>query len=303
MDNNQQNNNQTNRSQQRYSLQRKPDGSIVVTINIPSVDVEKTRRLITDELVKNVEVQGFRKGAAPRHLAEQKLNKQQVQEEVVRKTLSDEYTAAVKQLKIRPIINPRVHIEPFEEGTGLSFTAETCEEPQVVLGNYKDEAKKIKSTPVGPMQQGQAANVNQTNQPADQLDNRRLDQILNAILSVSKIQIPKILRESEADRLLSQLLDELKRLGVSLDQYLASRQKTAESLRSEYEIRAEQDLKLEFILRKIADTENIKVEEPDVKKAMEQIKNPEERQQIMKNPYMVAAIIRQQKTLDFLSKL
>jgi FKBP-type peptidyl-prolyl cis-trans isomerase (trigger factor) len=309
---------------QRYSIQRKPDGSIVISINVPPVDVEKTRRVVMDELVKNVEVQGFRKGAAPRHLAEQKLNKQTVQEEVVRKTISDEYVAAVKQLNLKPIINPRVHIEPFDEGTLLSFTAETCEEPKVILGNYKDAVKRS-STPAqaprpaapqvqntGSLQQGQATSLkgaqtpNQTqNQPQkpQEAQNRKLDQVLNTILNVTQIQIPKILVESEADRLLSQLLDELKRLGVSLDQYLASRQKNAEQLRAEYEERSLQDLKLEFVLRKIADDEKITVDQADVQKALAQIKDENERKQISQNPYLVGAIIRQQKTLDFLSKL
>lgn len=159
-----------------------------------------------------------------------------------------------------------------------------------------------------PLQAGQATSLkgNQgQNQPQNpqEAQNRKLDQILNEILNVVQIQVPKILVEQEADRLLSQLLDELKRLGVSLDQYLASRQKTAETLRSEYETRALQDLKLEFILRKIADDEKITVDQPDIQKALAQIKDPKEREQISKNPYLVGAIIRQQKTLDFLAKL
>lgn len=295
---------------QRYSVEKKADGTIVVKINVPAADVEKNRAGVVDELVKNVEVQGFRKGAAPRNLAEQKLGKQTIQEEVVRKVISEEYIAAVKQLNLRPIINPRVHIEPFEDGTNLAFTAETCEEPKVVLGSYKEEVKKIKpvasapAAPNAPLQAGEATNLRGQNQPNPQAEvNRKLDQILGVVLKTANITIPPILVQNEADRLLSQLLDELKRLGVSLDQYLSSRQKTAEQLRGEYEERATTDLKLEFILRKIADEEKIVVEEVDVQKAMAQIQDPEERKQIAKNPYMVGAIIRQQKTLDFLSKL
>ena len=60
-------------------------------------------------------------------------------------------------------------------------------------------------------------------------------------------EIWPFLIEKETNRLLSQLLDELKRLGMSLDQYLASRGKTDEQLRSEYDERAEKDLKMEWV--------------------------------------------------------
>lgn len=313
------NDNQPNRPlsaqpNQRYSQNRKPDGTIDVKIVVPANVVEQTRRLIVDELVKNVEIQGFRKGAAPKNLAENKLNKEQIKQEVLRKLITDEYVAAVKALNLRPIINPRIHIEAFEEGTNLDFTAETCEEPKVDLKNYKDVVKRLQppvqtaAQNTGSLKAGEAANLKgQTQAQAQtnpqQAQNMKLDQILNAILNVAQIQIPKILTEQEADRLLSQLLDELKRLGVSLDQYLASRQKTTESLRGEYETRALQDLKLEFILRKIADDEKITVEQADIQKALSQIKDPKERDQLSKNPYLVGAIIRQQKTLDFLAQL
>jgi trigger factor len=109
--------------------------------------------------------------------------------------------------------------------------------------------------------------------------------------------------EQEANRLLSQLLDEIKRLGVSLDQYLASRGNTDKELRMEYEERAEKDLKLEFLLRRIADEEKITVEQQDIDKAVSEIKDEKQRKEVSSNPYLVAAIIRQQKTLDFLSKI
>jgi trigger factor len=126
---------------------------------------------------------------------------------------------------------------------------------------------------------------------------------LDAALTSSKVEIPKILVEQETDRLLSQLLDELKTLGVTLDQYLASRNKTGEQLRAEYAERAEKDLKLEFMLRKIADEEKITVEQADIEKALGEIKDEKQKKDVASNPYLVAAIIRQQKTLDFLSKL
>ncbi len=280
---------------QRYSSEKKADGTIVIKIAVPAEDLEKVRVQIVDELVKQVELPGFRKGAAPRNIAEEKLNKESVREEVLKKVLTAEYIAAVKQMNLNPIINPKIHVEEFAEGTALIFTAETCETPNVDLKNYKDEIKKIKPSPkiIVPGQP----------EPKEDEPNKKLDDILNAALSVVQITIPKVLIEQESSRLLSQLLDEIKRLGVTLDQYLASRGKKDEDLRREYEERAERDLKLEFMLRKVADEEKITVEKEDIEKALNAIKDDKERAQIAENPYLVAAIIRQQKTLDFLSTI
>ncbi len=293
--------NQTPQTAQRYSLDRKPDGTITIKVVVPASNLEKVREEIIGELVKSIELPGFRKGVAPRKLAEEKLSQEAVREEILKKVLASEYVAAVKDSSINPIVNPRIHVEQFTEGTDLIFEAETCESPEVNLKNYKDEVRKIKPAPkiIVP---GQAAFAQGSGEPKEE-PNKKLDEILNAILNVAQMQIPKILIDQETNRLLSQLLDEIKRLGVSLDQYLSSRGKTEADLRKEYEERAEKDLKLEFLLRKIADEEKITVEQKEIDDAISSIKDAKQKQEISQNPYLLAAVIRQQKTLDYLTTL
>ncbi|HVZ67536.1 MAG TPA: trigger factor [Patescibacteria group bacterium] len=281
---------------ERYALERKPDGTLEVKIHVPWSEAEKVRETVVSDLVKQVEVPGFRKGTAPRNIAETKLKQESVREETLKKVLTQEYIAAVKALSINPIVNPKIHIEEFTDGTDIEITAETCEEPKIDLKNYKEEVKKIKPTAPKIIVPGQP-------EPEAEEPNKKLDEILDAILKVADVQIPKILIENETNRLLSQLLDELKRLGVDLDQYLASRGKKVEEIRAEYDERAEKDLKLEFVLRKIADEEKISVEKEDIENAINGIKDDKQKAEILQNPYLLAAIIRQQKTLDFLSKL
>ena len=102
---------------------------------------------------------------------------------------------------------------------------------------------------------------------------------------------------------MAQTLDEVKRLGLTLDQYLASTGRNTEALREEYAKKAEGDIKLEFILQKIAEDEKITVEEKEIDEAITQAKTEVERQNLQNNRYLLASIIRQQKTLDFLRNL
>ena len=98
-------------------------------------------------------------------------------------------------------------------------------------------------------------------------------------------------------------MDEVKRLGLTLDQYLASTGRNTEALRTEYAKKAENDIKLEFLLQKIADDEKITVEETEIDEAIGQAKTEAEKQNLQNNRYLLASIIRQQKTLDFLRSL
>lgn len=305
---------------------RLDDGTISLKITVPWVMVEQARVKTLDELGSQVELPGFRKGTAPRNLVAQKLGKERVDEETLKKLIPQKYIEAVTEQKLKPIVNPRVHIDAFSDGTDVVFTAETCEEPSVSLSNYKDEVKKITGTPKiitpgnpsagsgqilsassGQAPLNQSQNTQQQAGPvssqAGEAQKRSLDEILLAVLSHTDVKLSKILIEQEATRLLSQMLDELKTLGLTLDQYLASRGKNAEGLRAEYEEKAKQDLKLEFVLRKIADEEKLSVSEQEIHGAIQGVKDEKQKTELTKNPYVVASIIRQQKTIDFLTKI
>ncbi len=274
----------------KEGLVRRADGTLEITIYIPWNEAKKIQEEIEGELVKQVKIAGFRPGQAPKNIAKARLNPETVKEEMLKKVVGEAYNKAVTTHKVNPIISPHIHIDLFTEGTDIIFTAETCEEPKVDLGKYKEEIEKISSK-------------SKIVVPGKEEEKPNLDLILEAGLKASKIEIPGILIESETSRLLAQMLDELKKLGLTLDQYLSSKGLDAEKLKDEYKKKAENDLKLEFFLRKVADNEKITVEKEDIEKALATIENPKEREEIMKNPYLVASIIRQQKTVTFLSNI
>jgi FKBP-type peptidyl-prolyl cis-trans isomerase (trigger factor) len=277
-------------SPKKEGLDRKEDGTLEITIIVPWTQAQKAQDSIENELVKSVKIAGFRPGQAPKNVAKARLNPELVKEEVLKKVVGAAYNEAITKYKLTPIISPQIHIEIFTEGTDIQFTAQTCEEPVVELGKYKEDVAKVTAK-------------SKIIVPGKEEGKVDLDAILEAALKAAKITIPNVLIESETSRLLSQMLDELKKLGLTLEQYLSSKNIDVEKLRDEYKLKAENDLKLEFLLRKIADEEKITVGKEDIEKALASIENPTEREEIMKNPYLVASIIRQQKTVTFLSTL
>lgn len=271
-------------------IEKQQDGTIKFTITLPAKAIEKARGEVVEQLAKTANLPGFRKGKAPAKLVEENLNQDQVREEILKKLIPQAYTEAVQEQKIKPIMNPKLHVDKIEEGKDWVFHAFTCEFPEVDLGKYKDTVSKItaKSKIVIPGKEQQKPSM---------------DEIMKAVLESAKVQVPGILIEQEADRLIAQLLDDIKKLGLSLDQYLASTKRSPEDLRAEYAKKAEADIKLEFVLQKIAETEKITVESKEIEDAIQKAQSPAEKQNLEANRYLLAGILRQQKTLDFLMNL
>lgn len=279
------------------TITRAEDTTVALKITVPWHDVDKAREEVIERLSKQIITPGFRKGSVPKNIAREKLSKEAINEETLKKVLPNAYIEAVKKQDLKPIINPRIHVEAFAEGTDLVFTAETAEEPQIELKNYKDEVKKItaKAKIILPGKEDPSTGSGQ--------DKTNLDEIVEALLKASEIKLSKLLIEQEANKLLSQMLEELKTLGLTLDQYLSSRGKTGEQIRAEYEEKASKDIKLEFALRKIADSEKITVDQKDIEAVISTIKDENQKKEMLSNPYLLSALIRQQKTLDFLTKI
>lgn len=274
----------------KSTIKRETDGTIVLRISLPAADVEKATQDEVEKAVKNMTLPGFRQGKAPRKLAEEHLNAEKTQEEVLKKLLPDAYLKAVYEHGIKPIINPKIHVEKIEQGKDWEFTATTCEVPEIKLNNYKEAVKTItaKSKIIIPGKEKQQPNF---------------DDIVKALLEKVTVTIPHILIEGEVERLLSQLLSEIKALGLSLDQYLTSTGKTIDGVRNEYNSKADNDIKFEFALQKIAEEEKITVDPKEIDEALQKAKDDTERKQLESNVYLLASILRQQKTLDFLKNL
>ncbi|MGH7246257.1 MAG: trigger factor [Candidatus Levyibacteriota bacterium] len=271
-------------------LAKTQDGTITLTITIPVAQIKKAREEELQRVTNDATLPGFRKGKAPKEIVEKNVDKAKLQEDILRRLLPTAYTEAVTEHKLKPVINPKIHVTKLEDDKDWEFTATTCETPEVTLKNYKDAVKKItaKSKIVVPGKENPGPSM---------------DDIIKTVLENVTVVIPQILLDGEVERLLAQLLDEIKSLGLSLDQYLGSTHKTIENLKKEQEVRASQDITFEFALAKIAEEEKITVDQKEIDEALGKAKDDAERKNLESNVYLLASILRQQKTLDYLKNL
>lgn len=285
------------------SLSKTEDGTITITIDLPWTDIRKAYDGMVARLLQEVEVKGFRKGKAPYDLAVKQLDKNKVYEEVLKDLLPKIYSDAISTHKITPIVSPEIKLIKAKEGEDWQFTAKTCEKPEVKLDNYKEIIAKAKGVIKKDDLWLPGKDKQKEPQKPEETRQRLLNTVLEALYKTIKVPIPTILLQVEVNRRLTRLVDELQKLGLTLDQYIASKGKTGEQIRKEHEDEVAKMYSLEFILEQLADSEKITVEESEIEKMVQSAKSESEKKAISSNRYYLASLIRRQKTLDRLASL
>lgn len=281
-------------------MKRLTDGTIELIMTIPWADVEKTYEHVVREIVERTELPGFRKGKAPRNMVEEKLDRGETYEEVLKHVIPDAYGRAVTEQKLHPVVSPKIELKEASEKKDWVIRALTAEKPDVTLGEYKKAMQDLKA--------GKAKKIWVPGQKPKEEEKKEeakptLDELLGALYTSVKITIPALLIEHETNRLLSDLIDQTKRLGLTVEQYLSSTGRTADSVRKEYEEQSKRTLTLEFALEKIADTEGVLVSDDDIETVIKTAKTDEEKKSLETQKYYIASVLRRQKTLDFLAAL
>lgn len=281
------------------ALNRQTNGTLELTITIPQKRVASAYEKALDQFVKETEIKGFRRGKAPRKKVEEKIGKTKIYEEVLKSLIPEVYLEAVKEQNIKPIINPQISVISLQEDKDWQIKALTCELPKVDLGDYKGEVKKALAS-----EKIWTPGKDKEEKTAEK-ESERLKKIFQTLLKVVKLQIPELLIQEEVNRMLSRLIDQTGRLGLTVEQYLTSIGKTSDQLRQKYRQQAEELLKLELILSAIADQEKVQVTDGEVQKMVDAAPDEKTKKE-MEAPTQRAylrQLLRKRKVIDILTKL
>lgn len=96
----------------------------------------------TEEALKQVHIQGFRKGNAPRDLALPYLNQAKVSEFAIDRAVRESFVATVEENKWHVLAEPKIEVESGNE-SGLTYKAEFAVMPEVTLPDYHKIAKSV----------------------------------------------------------------------------------------------------------------------------------------------------------------
>lgn len=134
--------------------------------------------------------------------------------------------------------------------------------------------------------------------------------ILDEIVKKTKAEVPKVLCSSELEKMLAELQNGVKSMGMHWSEYLKHIKKTPEELRQEWESEAEKRVRSALVLREIARIEHIGPTEEEIKtrtneflvqfntvQDAEKHINPEELREYTRG------VIRNEKVFEFLESV
>ena len=87
---------------------------------------------------KNLNVPGFRKGHMPRAVFNQKFGEEALYDDALNAILPSAYEAAIAELDLDVVAQPKIDVKSIEKGQDWTLTAEVVTKPEVKLGAYKD---------------------------------------------------------------------------------------------------------------------------------------------------------------------
>ena len=271
------------------AVARTPDLTIQITFTVPFALIKKEEEKALEELAKEVEIPGFRKGNAPLTQAKEKIDKGHLMERTLSKILPEALAKTLTEEKIRPAIYPKFEILKNKENEPWEIRATTCELPAVILGDYK---KAI------------GGGIIKTAKEMSREEKE--EKVIKVLLETQKITVPELLVREEVDARLSSLLSRIEKLGLNLEGYLSSVGKTPQGIRKEYEIQSKNTIHLELLLNAIAQEEKIEVKDSQVDEAIKAAAaDPklEERLNTPEQKRIVKSVLSRRAALDSLINL
>ena len=110
----------------------------VVTFTIGQDKIQPALDQAFNKIKKNLNVPGFRKGHIPRAVFNQKFGEEALYDDALNAILPAAYEAAIAELGLDVVAQPKIDVKSIEKGQDWTLTAEVVTKPEVKLGAYKD---------------------------------------------------------------------------------------------------------------------------------------------------------------------
>lgn len=263
----------------KTNIEKLTKSTMKLTITIENDKVKEAYDKTLTQAVQNTEIEGFRKGSAPKEMVKDKIGVSTLYGDALNDLLQTYYPQALKENHISPVSNPKVEVKEFNLEKDLEFSAIFAVRPNVKMKDYTKALKTYYEEKKEKAEQTEKKNIKDTQKtdekPKEDKKEESKDkhekhvhlgpnEIIEILLKESEVEIADILIEEETDRMLARLMDQLKSINLTVEKYLAAQNKTAESLRKEYDLSSEKNIKAEFVLSHLINEEKIEVTDKEI---------------------------------------
>lgn len=128
-------------------IKKLPKSQVEIQISVPAAEFEKFIDEAAEELSKDLKIDGFRPGKAPRNIVEQKIGAEKILAHGAERAIKKTYVDAIVKNKLDTIGEPKITITKIAKGNDLEYKAVAAVMPGITLSNYRKDVKAVKKTP------------------------------------------------------------------------------------------------------------------------------------------------------------
>ena len=132
----------------KVTLEKEKENVVKLDITIPAKDATEAYNKAVHKISQYVNIDGFRKGKAPRAVVERHVGTERIKQEAIESLMPTAINQAVVDNNLDIIAQPYITNYNFNIGEDLTVTAKAELRPEVTLGQYKDLTLEIKDTPI-----------------------------------------------------------------------------------------------------------------------------------------------------------
>lgn len=132
----------------KVTLEKEKENVVKLDITIPAKDATEAYNKAVQRISQYVNIDGFRKGKAPRAVVERHVGTERIKQEAIESLMPKAINQAVVDNNLDIIAQPYVTNYNFNIGEDLTVTAKAELRPEVTLGQYKDLTLEVKDTPI-----------------------------------------------------------------------------------------------------------------------------------------------------------
>lgn len=132
----------------KVTLEKENENVIKLDVTIPAKDAVDAYNSAVRKISQYVNIDGFRKGKAPRAVVERHVGVERIKQEALENLMPKAISQAVTENNLDIITQPYITNYTFNVGEDLTVTAKAELRPEVTLGQYKNLNLEVKDSPV-----------------------------------------------------------------------------------------------------------------------------------------------------------
>ena len=132
----------------KVTLEKEKENVVKLDITIPAKDATEAYNKAVQKISQYVNIDGFRKGKAPRAVVERHVGTERIKQEAIESLMPTAINQAVVDNNLDIIAQPYITNYNFNIGEDLTVTAKAELRPEVTLGQYKGLTLEVKDSPI-----------------------------------------------------------------------------------------------------------------------------------------------------------